>query len=71
MSRAALVILLLTISAAGVAAQSERVLLNIQNGADGRNPYAPVLRDSAGNLYGTTSSGGTNFNAGTVYELTP
>jgi len=34
----------------------------------GRNPQAPVIFDSAGNLYGTTSSG--NGNSGLVFEIT-
>ena len=51
------------------AAQREAVLFSIQNGADGRNPYGPVVRDSAGNLYGTTVGGG-GLN-GAVWELSP
>jgi uncharacterized repeat protein (TIGR03803 family) len=38
--------------------------------ADGQNPYAGVVIDSNGVLYGTTATGG-NANAGTVYSLTP
>jgi uncharacterized repeat protein (TIGR03803 family) len=37
---------------------------------DGASPYGPVVADKAGNLYGTTSAGGTN-NAGTVYRIQP
>jgi uncharacterized repeat protein (TIGR03803 family) len=37
---------------------------------DGANPWAPVIADKAGNLYGTTSAGGTD-NAGTVYRMSP
>jgi uncharacterized repeat protein (TIGR03803 family) len=37
---------------------------------DGAFPYAAVVIDSAGNLYGTTAGGGA-YNNGTVYELTP
>jgi uncharacterized repeat protein (TIGR03803 family) len=36
---------------------------------DGSDPDAGLIMDAAGNFYGTTSSGGTNFN-GTVFELT-
>ena len=39
-------------------------------GAGGSFPYAGVIPDSAGNFYGTTSSGGT-ANAGVVYKLDP
>lgn len=35
----------------------------------GLNPYSGVMFDSAGNLYGTTSSGGSGY--GTVYKLSP
>lgn len=38
-------------------------------GADGRFPTG-VIRDAAGNLYGTTLSGGTS-NLGTVFEISP
>ena len=38
---------------------------------DGNAPFSGLVSDGAGDLYGTTASGGANFNAGTVYELTP
>jgi uncharacterized repeat protein (TIGR03803 family) len=37
-------------------------------GVDGGTPEAPLIRDSAGNLYGTTYAGGA-FNFGTVFKL--
>jgi uncharacterized repeat protein (TIGR03803 family) len=37
---------------------------------DGNNPYAGLIMDGSGNLYGTTNLGGTH-NGGTVFELTP
>ncbi len=40
------------------------------NGKDGYWPFASLVFDSAGNLYGTTESGGT-YMGGTVFELTP
>jgi uncharacterized repeat protein (TIGR03803 family) len=47
----------------------ETVLHNFAGGtSDGANPYAGVIMDTAGNLYGTTSAGGAS-NLGTVYEL--
>jgi len=36
---------------------------------DGVNPLAGLLRDGAGNLYGTTYYGGTNGGFGTVFKL--
>ncbi len=50
---------------------TEKVLHNFnRNGTDGICPYAGLIFDAAGNLYGTTSLGGT-FGVGTVFELTP
>jgi uncharacterized repeat protein (TIGR03803 family) len=37
---------------------------------DGQYPYAGLVLDQAGNLYGTTESGGAH-NYGTVFQLTP
>lgn len=48
---------------------SERILHNFNNnGFDGTKPFANVILDSAGNLYGTTSSGGFS-GAGIVFEM--
>jgi len=48
----------------------ESVLYRFTGGADGAIPYAGVAMDSAGNLYGATTSRGAN-GAGVVYKLTP
>jgi uncharacterized repeat protein (TIGR03803 family) len=45
------------------------VLHSFTGGADGATPYAPLIRDSAGNLYGTTYLGGASGH-GVVFELT-
>ena len=42
--------------------------LVIFNGTDGNSPFAGLIVDSDGNLFGTTHSGGTN-NGGTVFEI--
>ena len=39
--------------------------------ADGNSPQSGVIRDAHGNLYGTTITGGSRFNQGTVFELSP
>lgn len=48
---------------------AESVLYSFTGGSDGGSPYNGVTFDSAGNLYGTTSVGGSGY--GTVYELSP
>jgi uncharacterized repeat protein (TIGR03803 family) len=40
------------------------------DGTDGTLPYAGVVLDRAGNLYGTTSAGGAS-DSGTVFKITP
>ncbi len=45
-----------------------KVLYSFTGGTDGGNPWSTVVLDSAGNLYGTTSSGGAS-NQGVVYEV--
>jgi uncharacterized repeat protein (TIGR03803 family) len=46
----------------------ETVLYSFTGGTDGSQPYAGVIRDSSGNLYGTTRFGGT-YNSGLVYKV--
>jgi uncharacterized repeat protein (TIGR03803 family) len=41
------------------------------NGTDGQGPYAGLIFDSSGNLYGTTNRGGGTHIFGTVFKLTP
>jgi len=48
----------------------ETVLHTFTGGTDGANPYAGVVLDAAGNLYGTTYAGGV-ANAGVVFKVTP
>ena len=55
--------------AAGGTAWTETVLRSF-NGTKGQTPYGGLIRDSAGNLYGTTELGGTHGD-GVVFELTP
>ena len=51
--------------------QTYRVIYNFTGGADGASPFAGLVIDAAGNLYGTTGGGGGPAEAGTVFKLTP
>jgi uncharacterized repeat protein (TIGR03803 family) len=65
----AIILAVLLQSAGAWAASKERVLYSFKNnGKDGEVPYAGLIFDAAGNLYGTTAGGGSH---GTVFELTP
>jgi len=44
--------------------------LHTFHGADGAAPYGTLVFDNAGNLYGTTESGGTH-GYGVIWEITP
>ena len=48
----------------------ETVLYTFGNADIAAFPLAGVSRDAAGNLYGTTSGGGT-FRSGTVFKIAP
>lgn len=62
---------------AAICPWNETVLYTFSGGGDGSLPYAEVVFDQAGNLYGTTFLGGVqqgycaNKGCGVVYELTP
>ena len=49
-------------------AQTFTTLYNFTGESDGGYPYAPVLRDKAGNLYSTTYQGGAS-GYGTIFKL--
>ncbi len=54
---------------------TESVIYTFTGGNDGGNPYAGLIADTSGVLYGTTAVGGTSTNCtggcGTIFELTP
>ena len=53
---------------------TETIIYNFTGGADGGSPEGGLIRDGAGNLYGTTISGGnTNCapSCGVVFKVTP
>jgi uncharacterized repeat protein (TIGR03803 family) len=60
---------ILVIAAKPGACQTETVLYSFTGGSDGNYPASRLTFDVAGNLYGTTRSGGLGF--GTVFELSP
>jgi len=47
----------------------ETVLYAFKGSPDGDEPYASLVMDPEGNLYGTTAAGGTEYSAGTVFKL--
>lgn len=49
---------------------TESILYTFQGGTDGGFP-TPIVLDSAGNIFGTTFSGGGVCSCGTVFELSP
>src|SRR5256885_2924863 len=47
----------------------EKVLYSFKAGTDGNSPISNLVSDTAGNLYGTTSEGGSG--SGVIFKLTP
>lgn len=64
--------LFMTLTVQPAQAQTFSVIHNFTGGLDGRNPYAGLTMDAAGNLYGTTCGAACAFgasNGGTVFRL--
>jgi uncharacterized repeat protein (TIGR03803 family) len=61
-------VLVMTPSAEAHADTTFKVLYSFEGGTDGGGPEAGLVRDAAGNLYGTTAGGGA-FGRGTVFKL--
>jgi hypothetical protein len=64
----------LSLAGSALAAPVETLLYSFQGGSDGGAPYAGLIADKEGALYGTTTGGGTGdggFGFGTVFKLTP
>jgi hypothetical protein len=62
-----LVAIATAIFALAASASADTVLYKFTGGPDGSAPYGKLLPDQYGNLYGTTSAGGTGY--GTVFVL--
>jgi uncharacterized repeat protein (TIGR03803 family) len=60
----------LSLAGTALAAPVETVLYSFTGGSDGINPFAGLIFDKEGALYGTTVNGGSG-NVGTVFKLTP
>jgi len=60
----------LTLLLASAAQAQFAVVHNFTGGGDGGTPYSGLTLDGAGNLYGTTTVGGSGAN-GTVFKLAP
>ena len=73
-ARAALALMVAPVLGLGAAQPAQAhgltVLYNFAGSSDGGDPYAGLIRDSAGNLYGTADYGGTSF-AGVIFEVAP
>jgi uncharacterized repeat protein (TIGR03803 family) len=50
---------------------TETILHFFAGGNDGQQPIAGLLRDKAGNLYGTTEWGGAGLSVGTAFRIAP
>lgn len=50
---------------------TEKLLHSFGGAGDRENAAAPLIMDSAGNLYSTTEVGGSNLSLGTVFEINP
>ena len=66
----ALSLLVLTSQASDPVTWNETVLHALNGRTDGNSPSGLIF-DSAGNLYGTTNQGGSRFQAGVVFQLSP
>jgi uncharacterized repeat protein (TIGR03803 family) len=76
--RIALIVSIFLLNLPFANAQTFQVLHTFTGGADGAYPYAGLIIDAKGNLYGTTNLGGksgtcypANSGCGTVFELSP
>src|SRR6516225_8523557 len=69
-SKMVLTIWAMVLFTTNISTASEKTLHVFGAGLDGAAPNASLVWDADGNLYGTTSNGGSH-NRGTVFELSP
>ena len=69
--QAALLLLVGLAAVPSVWAQTYTVLYTFEGGTDGAYPFAGVVRDSAGNLYGTTVGANVGGLEGSVFKVGP
>lgn len=55
----------------GEGSWTESVLYSFKGGTDGSSPISTLVSDAAGNLYGTTSEGGSGCSCGVIFKLAP
>jgi hypothetical protein len=67
----AIFLIVLVVTCSVVAVAQERKLYRFRGSNDGAEPKAGLIVDGAGNLYGTTYSGGSLGYKGTVFQLVP
>ena len=69
MAISACICILFLLGSAPTASAQYSVIYTFQGGSDGSNPDSPLIADSSGNLYGTTSQGGNVSKSGNCYPL--
>jgi uncharacterized repeat protein (TIGR03803 family) len=65
------IVMLLALLGCASAASQEKVLYSFKGSSDGGEPVGRLIRDHAGNLYGTTLDEFGQGHFGTVFELSP
>jgi uncharacterized repeat protein (TIGR03803 family) len=65
----AVILALVILATPSALAQTFQILYSFNGNTGGANPYTSLVQDPAGNLYGTTSSGGSRNGWGTVYVV--
>ena len=61
-------VIMLVSAASALAGPVQNTVVTFDRTTNGANPLSTLIADTAGNLYGTTNTGGTNGD-GTVFEI--